>query len=241
VKRLLPLLSALGLACLAPAAKLATFDGITFPDARGKLFLPIREASKALNWPLSKGPKAWKFHGHTVPAASLRSLPDGSRLVDVAWLAKAGAIVNRRRDALTTIKDRRRRGKAFYVRRGTKRVFVNKRAQMLVAFQGRRTVLRSPISIGREGHETPTGIFRAQGLKEKVHISKLYDNTPLPWSVHIVGNIFIHGAESTPSRGSHGCIRLPITGANPARWFFYWVDPGTPVTILGKWPKGARG
>jgi lipoprotein-anchoring transpeptidase ErfK/SrfK len=34
---------------------------------------------------------------------------------------------------------------------------------------------------------------------------------------------------------SHGCIRLPyLTDENPARFFYEWIDKGTPITIIKK-------
>ena len=58
----------------------------------------------------------------------------------------------------------------------------------------------------------------------------------MPYSVQISGNYVIHGFNSVPNRSaSHGCIRLPLTVASPARMFYEWVSPGTPVTIMGRW------
>lgn len=244
VKRDVPsLTSTLGVAffaCLTHAGPLATVDAITFADQPNRLYLPIRDISNMLHWPIGRNAAGLTLHGHSVPMSTLRSTQMGARLIAVGWLAKAGAIVHaNNRTGLTTVKDATRTGHAFYVRRGMKRVFVNKKSQMMVAYQGRRTVFRSKVSTGREGKNTPSGIFRADGQKEKSHISRLYANVPLPWAVHIVGNIFIHGHAASAGHSSHGCIRIPIEGSNPARWFYYWVEAGTPVTILGKWPKGA--
>lgn len=216
---------------------MATIDGITFYDAKGKLFMPLREASRALDWPLKPVHGKWLLHGHAVPTSSLHRLASGTALVDVQWLKHAGAIVHRARRGMLTVKDARRPGKAFYVRRGMQRVFVNKRTQILLGVQGHHVVLRSRISSGMEGHETPKGIFKVQPYRTQVHKSKLYGNTPLPWAIQVVGNVFIHGDGDTRSRRSHGCIRLPVSGRNYARWFYHWVEVGTPVTILGKWPK----
>ncbi len=59
----------------------------------------------------------------------------------------------------------------------------------------------------------------------------------MPWSVQVHENIFIHGFRKVPRRpASHGCIRLPLTGANPAKWFYHWIDLGTPIRIRGHWP-----
>jgi lipoprotein-anchoring transpeptidase ErfK/SrfK len=54
----------------------------------------------------------------------------------------------------------------------------------------------------------------------------------MPWSVQVRGNIFIHGFTVVPDYpASHGCIRMPLTGSNPAKKFFHWVEPGTPIKI----------
>lgn len=62
----------------------------------------------------------------------------------------------------------------------------------------------------------------------------------MPWSVQVHRNIFIHGFPSVPPRAaSHGCIRRPLTGRNPARWFYEGVTPGTPLQIGDAWPGEA--
>ena len=98
-------------------------------------------------------------------------------------------------------------------------------------------MLDSPISSGREGKKTPPGEFKAGPTKSRMHRSRLYHNAPMPWSVQVHENIFIHGFRKVPRRpSSHGCIRLPLTGANPAKWFYNWIDIGTPIGIKGHWP-----
>jgi hypothetical protein len=70
-----------------------------------------------------------------------------------------------------------------------------------------------------------------------MHRSRLYHNAPMPWSVQVHENIFIHGFRKVPRHpSSHGCIRLPLAGANPAKWFYDWIDIGTPIGIKGHWP-----
>src|SRR5437870_4620358 len=63
-------------------------------------------------------------------------------------------------------------------------------------------------------------------------------DAPMPLSVQISGNYFIHGFSSVPRRPmSHGCIRLPLENGNPAKQFFDWVEPGTPIEIIGEWKR----
>ena len=118
---------------------------------------------------------------------------------------------------------------------GAKFVVVDKARQELRAYEGNRVVLATRISTGRRGRETPNGRFRARS-KSLMHYSRLYDNAPMPYSVQIAGNFFIHGFSSVPDYpASHGCVRVPLSGGNPARQFYDWVDTGTPVAIVGSW------
>lgn len=123
---------------------------------------------------------------------------------------------------------------------GPKRVVVDKTTQELTAYEGDQVVLRTRVSTGRMGRRTPSGKFTA-GVKMRMHYSRLYDNAPMPYSVQVNGNYFIHGFTSVPDRpASHGCIRVPLTGDNPAKLFFEWVEPGTPIEITGEWTPPPR-
>lgn len=114
-----------------------------------------------------------------------------------------------------------------------KRVEIDKTHQVLRAFEGDQLVIESPISTGKQGKATPNGSFTT-GPKLRMHRSRLYHNAPMPYSVQVAGNYFIHGFESVPARpASHGCIRLPM---ERAKEFFDWAEPGIPVEISGKWP-----
>src|SRR5262249_17421555 len=68
--------------------------------------------------------------------------------------------------------------------------------------------------------------------------SHKYNDAEMPWSVQVRGSVMIHGSHSVPRRAaSHGCIRVPLTGQNPARWIYDWIDLGTPIVIADRWPK----
>jgi lipoprotein-anchoring transpeptidase ErfK/SrfK len=111
-------------------------------------------------------------------------------------------------------------------------VEVNKTNQVFRAYVGDKLVFESPVSTGKEGYATPNGTFAA-GEKSRMHHSDLYDDAPMPYSVQIAGDYFIHGFSSVPTHpASHGCIRLPM---EQAKQFFDWVDPGTPVIVTGEW------
>jgi len=126
------------------------------------------------------------------------------------------------------VKQTKRENRSFFG--GPKRVEIDLTAQMLRAYEGNRVVMKTHISSGRN-RATPTGSFRA-GWKDADHYSSLFNNAPMPWSVQVRGDIFIHGFTSVPDYpASHGCIRMPLTGNNPARRFFQWVEAGTPIRI----------
>ncbi len=121
-----------------------------------------------------------------------------------------------------------------------KRVVVDKTEQMLFAYEGERLVMQSRVSTGRMGWRTPSGEFTA-GDKERMHYSRLFHNAPMPWSVQVHGHFFIHGFSYVPDYpASHGCIRLPASGDNPAKRFYEWVERDTPVTITGDWAGKPR-
>lgn len=116
-----------------------------------------------------------------------------------------------------------------------KRVEIDKTVQLLRAYEDDKLVFQTNVSTGKWDRSTPNGKFSALS-KQRMHYSKLFKNAPMPYSVEVVGNVFIHGFSSVPKRpASHGCIRLPLTGANPAKQFFEWVEIGTPIEILGRW------
>ncbi len=116
-----------------------------------------------------------------------------------------------------------------------KHVNIDKTTQTLRAYVGDRLYLETHVSTGKAGKRTPNGKYTVHE-KERMHRSKLYHNAPMPFSVHLEGNYFIHGFKSVPGKpASHGCIRLPTDGENPAKQFYNWVEAGTPVNIYGKW------
>lgn len=218
---------------LLPVVQIA-LDGITFAGDRGVVYLPLREIAASLKLPLaydqatkvtSLGNKEWTDWGP--------SLFDGTRLVPIRSLTKLGASVTW--DPETQTSQISLGNQAVQVTVAPKKAIVDKSIQRLKAWQGERLVFETKVSTGKPGHNTPVGDFEALA-REKLRYSRKYDNAPMPWSVHVVGDIFIHGYGSVPSYpASHGCIRVPLTGQNPAKWFWNWVDVGTPITIQGQW------
>ena len=67
-----------------------------------------------------------------------------------------------------------------------------------------------PVSTARPGYRTPIGIYRPY-LLERSHYSKLYNNSPMPFSMFFLRGYAIHGTNEIRDLGravSHGCVRL---------------------------------
>ena len=216
----------------SPAVALGgSIEAITFDAEPGKLFLPVDEAVEELKWPLRRDDmgKVFQLNEMMLPPASLRALTDGTELVSTDQLAQAGAEVSPADE-----KGRVRVGgffRGFTLVVSPQRVVVSLKKQQLQGWQGDRLVLQTRISSGRNGR-TPAGEFRAGPFRTVMHHSTLYQNAPMPWSVQINGNVFIHGFTSVPNYpASHGCIRMPLNEGNPAKFFYEWVLDGTPVSV----------
>ena len=75
---------------------------------------------------------------------------------------------------------------------------------------GRVTRGPVPVTVGRRGHETPTGTFRVQ-YRDINHYSKAY-NGPMPYSVFFTTTgVAFH--EGSLRQQSHGCVHLSHSDA----------------------------
>ncbi|MCW5947489.1 MAG: L,D-transpeptidase family protein [Fimbriimonadales bacterium] len=207
-------------------------DGITFADSDSKPCLPVREVASLLNWPVGWDSKTETvlLKGQPVDMKRVVWMLDSTTAIPVEDLKHFGAAVGW--DPATQTSTVHEAGIELVVRVRPKRAEVNIADQKLRAWQGDRLVMETNVSTGRSGYRTPTGEFSAV-RKARMHYSSLYNNSPMPWSVQIRGHIFIHGYSSVPSYpASHGCIRVPLKGRNPAKWFWEWIDIGTPVSVV---------
>jgi hypothetical protein len=86
----------------------------------------------------------------------------------------------------------------------------------------------STVSTGKQGHETPTGVFTIL-QKNKDHFSNLYDNAPMPYMQRLTwGGIALHAGGLPGYPASHGCIRLP---SEFARLLFEVTSTGMTVVV----------
>jgi len=67
-----------------------------------------------------------------------------------------------------------------------------------------------PVSTGRSGYGTPSGVFAPQ-MMARSWFSKKYYNSPMPHSIFFYHGFAIHGTNDLGRLGgpaSHGCVRL---------------------------------
>ena len=90
-----------------------------------------------------------------------------------------------------------------------------------------------PVSTGRPGHRTPTGVYRPQRMYVTA-FSRKYDNAPMPHAIFFTGGYAIHGTYATDMLGqvaSHGCIRL--APENATTLFDLVKHEGATIVISG--------
>jgi len=86
---------------------------------------------------------------------------------------------------------------------------VSIKSQRVTIYDPDGWILRSPVSTGTTGRETPAGVFSVLE-KDKDHHSNLYDDAWMPNMQRITWNgIALHGGPLPGYAASHGCIRLP--------------------------------
>jgi lipoprotein-anchoring transpeptidase ErfK/SrfK len=81
--------------------------------------------------------------------------------------------------------------------------------QRAYVFRGQTLVAASAVSTGKEGKETPVGVFTILQKKE-MNRSNLYDGAPMPFMQRLTWDgIAIHAGKNPGFPASHGCIRVP--------------------------------
>ncbi|MFL6499890.1 MAG: L,D-transpeptidase family protein [Candidatus Udaeobacter sp.] len=138
-------------------------------------------------------------------------------------------------------------------------VEIDLQEQRAYLLENGRPVLASPISSGRYGHLTQTGVFKVIE-KERNHYSSIYGKivdasgrtvvadadvdmkvpsgcrfvpAPMPYFMRFHGSDGMHAGYLPGYPASHGCVRMPDQYAVA---FFNAVSVGTPVTVFGRTP-----
>ena len=89
-------------------------------------------------------------------------------------------------------------------------VQIDKSAQRMAVSVDGMTRYNWPVSTGRSGYGTPSGVFHPQ-LMARRWFSRKYYNSPMPHAIFFYGGFAIHGTNDLARLGgpaSHGCVRL---------------------------------
>jgi lipoprotein-anchoring transpeptidase ErfK/SrfK len=89
-------------------------------------------------------------------------------------------------------------------------VQIDKSSQRMAVSVDGMTRYNWPVSTGRSGYGTPSGVFHPQ-LMARRWFSRRYYNSPMPHSIFFYGGFAIHGTYELSRLGgpaSHGCVRL---------------------------------
>lgn len=118
-------------------------------------------------------------------------------------------------------------------------IHVSLAQQSLVAYDGDNPVFATLVSTGKEGHETPTGLFQIQSkhisttMDDEMSPDGAYSIEDVPWTMYFQGNFALHGAFWHGAFGtvhSHGCVNIAPADA---RWLFQWSTPTLPAPWHG--------
>ena len=123
-------------------------------------------------------------------------------------------------------------------------VHVDLREQVLVAYEGDLPVFATLVASGREGYETPAGLYRVRhayvstSMRGEDPVDGPYDVAEVPWTMYYHRSFALHGAYWHDGFGavrSHGCTNLaPVD----ARFLFRWGDPSLPAGWHGVRAEG---
>ena len=89
-------------------------------------------------------------------------------------------------------------------------VQIDKSSQRMAVSVDGMTRYNWPVSTGRSGYGTPSGMFHPQ-LMARRWFSRKYYNSPMPHAIFFYGGFAIHGTYELSRLGgpaSHGCVRL---------------------------------
>ncbi len=116
------------------------------------------------------------------------------------------------------IKERIKKQRALALKSAREKLIIAKvdiSKQKMRVFNGDRLLYEWKVSTARRGYRTPKGDYKPLYL-EKMHYSRQYHNSPMPYSIFFNGGYAIHGTNAVSHlgrRASHGCVRLHTKNA----------------------------
>jgi hypothetical protein len=85
----------------------------------------------------------------------------------------------------------------------------------------------STVSTGKQGHDTPTGVFTIL-QKHEDHYSNLYNDAPMPYMQRLTwSGVALHAGRLPGYPASHGCVRMPYEFAR-----LLFAETKTGVTVV---------
>jgi lipoprotein-anchoring transpeptidase ErfK/SrfK len=165
-----------------------------------------------------------------VPLTDARVLHDGKSYL----LTRSGGLVA---DSALRIVERPQRPPL--VPRNARFIHVSLAQQTLVAYDGERPVFATLVSTGKQGYETPTGVFRIYAKHVSATMDGMagndeaYSIEDVPWTMYFQGSYALHAAFWHDHFGnvrSHGCVNLAPADA---RWLFRFATPVLPEAWHG--------
>lgn len=107
-------------------------------------------------------------------------------------------------------------------------IVVNLTDQLCFVYRNGVRIGASRVSTGKDGHETPTGVFTILG-KDVDHHSSLYNDASMPYTERLTwSGVALHAGGLPGYPSSHGCIHLPLEFS---KLVFGITHLGTPVII----------
>ena len=114
-------------------------------------------------------------------------------------------------------------------------VSVNLKSQTAAVYRNGIQIGSCLVSTGREGYETPTGVFHILE-KDADHHSSKYNNASMPYSERLTwGGVALHAGGVPGYPSSHGCIHLPYEFSKK---LFGITEMGGTVIITDEEPQG---
>lgn len=109
-------------------------------------------------------------------------------------------------------------------------VYVDLGRQRATVYRNGVRIGVSTISSGKDGYETPTGVFTILE-KDKDHRSRTYDDASMPYQQRLTWKgVAMHAGNLPGFPSSHGCVRLPMEFAKK---LFTITPMGGTVVIAG--------
>ncbi|MDI4665782.1 L,D-transpeptidase [Xanthobacter autotrophicus] len=107
-------------------------------------------------------------------------------------------------------------------------IVVNLTDQLCFVYRNSVRIGVSTVSTGKDGHETPTGVFTILG-KDVDHHSSIYNNASMPYTERLTwSGVALHAGGLPGYPSSHGCVHLPLAFS---KLVFGITHLGTPVII----------